>query len=135
MTAKEKGMNKTGHRQPEPIESWAEGRPVYMPPADVIEHDDAIVVTIDMPGVDEQSLDVKVEENVLSVTGRTSVADPQGYELLHRDYEPGHFERSFTLSSELDREGIKAQLKHGVLSLTLPKSQDTQPKRIKVESA
>ncbi|MBU1693940.1 MAG: Hsp20/alpha crystallin family protein [Verrucomicrobia bacterium] len=112
----------------------AQDRPVFLPPTDIYERDDGVLVVCDMPGVDEKHVDVTLEDDVLTLTGSQQVQEPEGHELLHRGHWPGVFRRSFTLTTEVDREKIKARIRHGVLEVVLPKAKETQPKRIKVET-
>jgi HSP20 family protein len=112
----------------------AQDRPVFLPPTDIYERDDAVLVKCDMPGVDEKHVDVTLEDDVLTLTGDPQIAEPEGHEALYRGYWPGIFRRSFTLTTEVDREKIKARIRHGVLEVVLPKAEAAQPKRIKVET-
>lgn len=112
----------------------AQDRPVFLPPTDIYEREDAVMVLCDMPGVDEKNVDVTLEDNVLTLTGSQQAQEPEGHELLYRGHWPGVFRRSFTLTTEVDRERIKARIRHGVLEVMLPKAEAAQPKRIKVEA-
>jgi len=110
-----------------------EGRPIYTPATDIYVREDAIVVLADMPGVIEKNVEVNLDDNVLTLRGSTEPESNEGYEVLYRDYEPGVYERSFTLSAEIDREKINAQMKHGVLKVVLPKAAHAQPRKIQVQ--
>ena len=110
----------------------AEDRQVYIPATDIFEKEDAVLVRCDMPGVDEGSLTVSLEDGVLAVQGRQVDDGPEGYDALLTEYEAGVYERSFTVSREIDEAKIVARLKDGVLSIELPKSKAAQPKRIEV---
>jgi HSP20 family protein len=116
---------------PEP----APPRAIYLPAADIVERDAEIALTVDMPGVSEQQIEVQLEDSVLTIKGHALPDGVDGYTLLYRGYEAGDFERSFTLPAEIDQKGIKAHIKHGVLRLILPKSKDVQPRRITVQGA
>ena len=107
--------------------------PVYSPPTDIYEKEDSILVVCDMPGVDENQVDISLENNVLTLTGCQDAKDPEKHEMLYRDYRPGAFRRSFTLSADIDNAGIKAKLNSGVLQVILPKAEKAQPRKIKVE--
>jgi HSP20 family protein len=111
----------------------AENRPVYTPATDIYEKEDAILVRCDMPGVDEKALELALEDNVLSIKGTQVVEAPEGHEALLAEYVPGVYERSFTISREVDETGIKARLKDGVLDIELPKSEAAQPRKIEVK--
>lgn len=109
-------------------------RPVFLPPTDIYEREDAVLVVCDMPGVDDKHVDVMLEDDVLTLTGSQEAQEPSPHELLYRGHWPGVFRRSFTLTTEVDRAKIKARIRHGVLEVVLPKAEAAQPKRIKVET-
>jgi len=107
-------------------------RRIYTPPADVFETAETIEVVTDMPGVDESSLEITLERNVLTLDGHTAVSDPQGVTPTYSEYEAGNYHRAFTLSDEIARDGIKATMKNGVLHLSLPKAGPAKARRIEV---
>ena len=96
-------------------------RPTFVPRVDIYESDGEIMLTADMPGVDESSIDISVEESVLTIHGEVEGMRPEGYELSYAEYRVGDYERSFSLSNRVDQDKIEARLKDGVLYLTLPK--------------
>ena len=104
----------------------------YVPYADVFETDEALCVVMEMPGVEKKDLDVGLENDVLRVDGRIDFSKYEGMEPLYTEYNVGHYTRSFGLSSKIDRDGISAQLEDGVLTLTLPKVREAQPRRIPI---
>jgi HSP20 family molecular chaperone IbpA len=99
-------------------------RKVFIPRTDIYETRDSIVLTADMPGVDEKSVDIILEKNILTITGKVEPQAILGYSLLYTEYESGDYERAFTISDEVDREGIDARVKNGILRITLPKKQE-----------
>src|SRR5579872_678113 len=105
---------------------------VFLPNADIHETPDAMKVVLEMPGVDKDRLDIKVEEGVLRVEGRVDFAKYQGLVPLYTEYNIGNYSRSFRLSNEIDQDKIGAELKDGVLSLTLPKAEKAKPRTIQV---
>jgi HSP20 family protein len=107
---------------------------VFVPRADIYESGETIVILADMPGVTEETVDVTLERNILSIYGKTSRSAMDGFKLLHSDYEQGDFRRVFSLSNEIDREGIVATVKNGVLKLVLPKSKKAVPRKIEVRA-
>lgn len=109
-------------------------RPVYNPPVDIVEREQEILVLADMPGVDESSLDVSLEKNVLTIQGTVTPPETGGHGLAYQEFEPGDYHRAFTLSSEVDREGIRATLKNGVLTLALPKAGPAKLRKIQVKA-
>src|SRR5512147_1841587 len=96
-------------------------RKAYLPDVDIIERKDDIVILADMPGVDETSVNVTLEKNVLAINAKVDYAPPKEHKLAVHEYGVGDYERSFTLSSEIDRDRIQASAKNGVLRLVLPK--------------
>lgn len=107
---------------------------VFIPRADIYETDDAIHVLCDMPGVDENSIDITLDNNILTINGYVHAQRPEGYQLSYAEYRVGDYQRRFTLSDEIDRDGIEATLKDGVLRLRLPKAKPAS-RKIKVKSA
>jgi HSP20 family protein len=87
---------------------------------------------MEMPGVEKQDLNVALENDVLRVDGRIEFAKYEGMEPVYTEYNVGHYTRSFTMSNKIDQERIGAQLGEGVLTLTLPKAKQAQPRRISV---
>jgi HSP20 family protein len=118
---------------PERVER-TRARAVYSPQVDIMEAPHGIVVMADMPGVDEKSVDITLEKNVLSIYGRVENVSFDRYSPLHAEYGTGDYERVFTLSDEVDREGIQASVKDGVLTLTLPKVAAAKTRKIAVTS-
>lgn len=106
----------------------------FIPRVDIYETDDAVHVIADMPGVDESTIDITLEKNVLSLYGYVDVAKPDNYSLAFAEYEVGDFERKFTLSDEIDREKISATVKDGVLNILLPKAGPAKTRRIAVKA-
>jgi HSP20 family protein len=108
--------------------------PVYRPATDIYSNDQEFVLTLDMPGVSDKDLEVKVEDQHLSVfaTATTPVAD-DSYEVLHSEWAPGRYERTFHLPQDIDRDAITAQLKHGVLRLVLPKAHVSRARTIEIK--
>lgn len=109
-------------------------RSVYSPRADVYETGDAIVVVADMPGVDESGVSITLEKNVLTVRGDVAVPARNGHRLVYSEWEDGDYERSFVLSEGVDRDGIAATVKSGVLRLTLPKARQAMARKIPVKA-
>ena len=107
--------------------------PVRTPATDIYEKDNEIVVVADMPGVADKGLEVTLENNVLSLVGRTEETGPEDREALHREFGPAEYRRTFTLTEDIDREKIAARVKAGQVRITLPKAAKAQPRRITVE--
>ena len=103
------------------------------PRVDVLEDDTGITVVADMPGVSKDSLEIKVENDALSIEGAVSAATPQAMQATYAEVRIPRYRRSFTLSRELDSGRIEAQLKDGVLRLRIPKHEQARPQRISVK--
>lgn len=97
-------------------------RQTYLPAADIIDREGETILYMDVPGVDQSGLDISVEKNILSI--KASIKDDafEGKNLIYSEYGIGDYERSFTLSDEVDKERISASIKDGVLQVTLPKA-------------
>jgi HSP20 family protein len=105
----------------------------WVPPADICECDSELIVNLDLPGIDPKMVDVRVENNVLTIRGERQFQQKQEKENFHRvERSYGAFARSFTLSTSVDPEKIRATYKAGVLSITLPKAEAAKPKRIQI---
>jgi HSP20 family protein len=107
-------------------------RPTFVPRADIYENDAAIVVVADMPGVDQDSIDITLEKNTLTINGTVEPAPRGNYSLSHAEYRVGDYTRSFSLTDEIDQDAIEATLKYGVLRLRLPKVTEAQTRKIAV---
>jgi len=106
---------------------------VFLPTADIYETNDALNVVLEMPGVDKNSVDIRVEDGVLKIEGRLEFSKYQGLQPLYTEYNVGHYSRSFRLSSKIDQNKIAAELNEGVLSLVLPKVEEAKPRTIQVK--
>lgn len=115
-----------GNRSEGSLTSWA-------PAVDIHEADDALVVNADLPGMKESELDVRVENNTLTIRGErkfeTEVKE-ENYLRVERSY--GSFTRGFTLPNTVKTEGISATYENGVLTVKLPKREETKPRQVKV---
>ncbi|OJX47343.1 MAG: heat-shock protein Hsp20 [Chloroflexi bacterium 44-23] len=108
---------------------------LYIPRVDIYETKDAIHVVADIPGADQDSIDITVDKNTLLIEARVEAERPVDYSLTYAEYGIGDFRRKFTLSNEIDQNGIEAVVKNGVLSLTLPKVGPSEAQKIAVKSA
>ncbi len=120
-------------RESQAIESTHD-LPILIPPTDIYEHEEEILVVCDMPGVNQERAEIRLEEGVLTITGRQEIKEPEGAELLHRGYDAGIYQRSFNLSTAIDRDNIGAKMSDGVLKVLLPKSKAALPKKIAIQS-
>jgi HSP20 family protein len=106
---------------------------VFLPTADIYETEDALKVVLEMPGLEKNNVDASGENGVLKVEGRLDSAKYQGPQPLYTEYNVGHYSRTFRLSSKIDHNGIGAELRDGVLILTLPKVEEAKPITIQVK--
>jgi HSP20 family protein len=107
----------------------------YIPKTDIYEIDDEIIIIADVPGADQNSVDITLEKNILSINALVEDAVVDGYDQILSEYTSGDFRRSFHLSDEINQEKIQAIVKNGELRLHLPKIEPVKAKKIKVESA
>lgn len=108
----------------------------WAPAVDIAETEHELVVKADLPGVDPKDLDIRVENNVLTIRGERKFekkVNDDNYLRVERAY--GSFTRSFSLSNTVNSEAIKADYQNGVLSLSIPKREEAKPKQIKVNVA
>lgn len=108
-------------------------RACFVPRADIYETDENVFVIVDMPGVSRDAIDITLEKNILTINGNTSLDAPEGYSLAFAEYEVGDFERSFRLTDQIDRDGIGAEYKDGVLRLVLPKAEEAKARKINIK--
>jgi HSP20 family protein len=113
-------------------EDMAQG--VWSPPVDILERGDEVVLKVDLPGVTQNEIDIRVEEGTLTIQGERKFvkeSSEENYVQIERPY--GTFRRTFSIPRTIDQESIKASYKDGVLRIILPRKQEIQPKQIVVE--
>ncbi|MBV9249489.1 MAG: Hsp20/alpha crystallin family protein [Acetobacteraceae bacterium] len=104
----------------------------YVPPTDISETNEALIVVMEVPGVDRNNVTVALENDLLRVEGQIEFAKYRDLEPVYTEYNIGHYARRFALSGKIDRERITAQLEDGVLTLTLPKQQEAVSRKIAI---
>lgn len=104
----------------------------YAPNVEIRETDEAIWLWADLPGVDESSVDVKLEDEVLRIRGDVHPDDYADLTPVHTEFNVGGFERTFRLGTAIDSAHIEARMRNGVLQLQLPKAEDARPRRIPI---
>jgi HSP20 family protein len=105
----------------------------WAPAVDIYENEHELVVKADLPDVDPKNLDIRVENNILTIRGERQFekkVNEANYLRVERAY--GAFSRSFSLANTVNPDGIKAEYQNGVLTLTIPKREEAKPKQIKV---
>jgi HSP20 family protein len=109
------------------------GRP-WVPPVDIVENENELVVKADVPDIKFEDIDVKIENGTLTLRGERKAektSENGGWHRMERSY--GSFERAFTLPESVDPEHVKADYKNGTLTVTLPKKEIAKPRQVKVE--
>jgi len=107
---------------------------ICLPDVDITETEAGVRLLADMPGADQDSVDVTVENNVLTIEGRVRIHPPEGHELIGEECGAGRYRRDFALSDEIDTEAVKARMRHGVLEVTLPKRESAETRKIAIET-
>jgi HSP20 family protein len=106
----------------------------WRPPVDIFESGDTFVLKLEIPEVDKESVDIKINDDELTIRGERKLepgVDPESYHRMERGY--GTFSRSFSLTKTIDSSKIKAAVKDGILRIELPKKEEVKPKQIKIE--
>lgn len=104
---------------------------VFRPDVDILERLDAYVIHADMPGVSEKTVEIDLDKGVLTLNARADEAEADNRS-LHTEYRSGGYHREFRVSEDIDAASVSATMKDGVLELLLPKSAESQPRRIAV---
>ncbi len=106
----------------------------WQPPVDIYEDEQSVIIKAELPDVDQKDIEVKIEDNTLILRGerrQDETIKKENYHRIERYY--GAFQRSFALPLTIDREKVKATCERGVLTITLPKREESKPKQISVE--
>lgn len=106
---------------------------IWQPAVDIFETADSIVIKAELPDVDQKDIDVRIEDNTLILRGERKHTDDVKKENYHRiERYFGSFQRSFSLPVTIQQENVSAACDKGVLTITLPKNEETKPKQIKI---
>jgi HSP20 family protein len=105
---------------------------LFLPTADIFETERSLTVVLEMPGVKKENIDVNVDDGILKIDGKIDFSKYEGLRPVYTEYNIGHYTRSFRLSSAIDQTKISAEMKDGVLTVVLPKSERAQSRRIEV---
>jgi HSP20 family protein len=105
----------------------------FLPTTDIFENEDALTMILEMPGVDRNNIDVSVENGVLTVEGRINFSKYEGLQPVYGEYNIGPYRRTFRISSRIDQDKIRADMRDGVITLVLPKVEEAKPRRIEVK--
>ena len=115
---------------------WKEEVPrgVWSPPVDILERENEVVLKVDLPEMNQNEIDIKVEEETLVIRGeRKFIEEAPGGNYLQIERPYGTFQRTFSIPRVIDQEKIKAAYKDGVLRIVLPKKEEVYPKKISLE--
>ena len=108
---------------------------IVRPVADIIELADGYRIMAELPGVTEDAVEVTLERQTLTIRAEVPDHQPADLRSTHREFSPVIYERTFTLSRAINREQLAATMRHGVLTVDLPKVAEQQPRQIKVAVA
>jgi HSP20 family molecular chaperone IbpA len=106
---------------------------MFVPVTDIFETPETLTVVLEMPGVDRNSIEASVENDVVTIEGRIDFAKYEGMQPVYTEYNVGHYSRSFEVSNRIDQSKISAEMKDdGVVTLVLPKAEQAKPRKIPV---
>jgi HSP20 family protein len=105
----------------------------FIPQTDIVENKESLVITMDLPGVKKEDVNIKLENNMLEVEGRIDYAPYEKLNPVYTEYNIGNFARKFAVSNAVDTSNIEAVLKDGVLTLMLLKAPEAKPRQISVK--
>lgn len=117
------------------IANWSEevSRRNWVPPVDIRETDDALVLTAELPGLTKEDIEITLENNVLTIRGERKFerdADKENFHRIERAY--GAFSRTFSLPSNVRGDGVEASFRDGVLHIQVPKAEEAKPRKIAI---
>ena len=133
-TTTNQAMTNPGN-SPQQVAARNEDRPTMPVPVDVIEDASGITLWADLPGVPKDKLELEIDTDTLTIQGEMQLDMPQGIESTHAEVGVPRYRRVFTLSKELDTQGVKAEFAQGVLKLRIPKAQHAQPRKISIRAS
>ena len=108
----------------------------YRPPVDILENDQELLLLADVPGATSEGVEVEFEKGMLTITANVAERiSGEAVRPLRKDYGVGSYRRTFEIGERIDPEKIIARLNQGVLSVTLPKKPELQPRKIVVQNA
>jgi HSP20 family molecular chaperone IbpA len=116
-----------------PAEERTEAGRFFSPYTDIHETAAAVVVTMEMPGVDKTAVDIRVDKGVLTIKGTVDAGKYEVLRPIYSEFNIGNFVRTFTVSTKIDSGAISASMVDGVLTVTLPKAAEAVAKRITVK--
>src|SRR5262245_12531027 len=119
-------------REHAPAQERTEAGKFYSPYTDIYETKDAVVVTMEVPGVTKSDIDIRLDKGQLTITGNVDSNPYDGLDPIYSEYNVGNFVRTFSLSTKIDSDAIAATVANGVLTLRLPKAKEAVARRIEI---
>lgn len=107
----------------------------FTPLVDILEDGDAFIFQADLPGVKAGDVDIRYENGTLSIEGKVQPREGEGRSYVLQEYGVGHFYRQFALRAPINPDGIRAELKNGVLELYVPKAESVRTRRIQIKTS
>ena len=105
----------------------------FQPATDIIETAEAVVLRMDMPGVSKENVDLTIDKETLTIVGKAR--PEESWEAIYRETYVGDYQRQFTLTTDVDSSRIAATMSHGVLTVRIPKAEQTRPRKITIAAA
>jgi HSP20 family protein len=105
---------------------------MFIPTTDIYETEAALMVVVEMPGVDKSNVDIAVKDGVLTIDGRIDFQKYAGMQPVYTEYNVGHYQRRFSLSNKVNAPGIRAEMRDGLLTFTIPKAEEAPAQKIEV---
>lgn len=107
----------------------------FVPRSDIYELEDQIIIVADVPGAAEDSVEITLEKNILTINAYIEPVEWDGYSLSYAEYGIGDYQRSFRIPDQIDRDNIEAVLKDGVMRVFLPKAPEAKTRKIEVKAS
>jgi len=123
-------------REKQEVQGAEKTRPgrYFVPQVDIVENENELTLWADMPGVSDKDATVSLNDGVLTIVGKVSLAAYDKLSPLYTEYNVGNYFRQFELNEDIDEEKIKARMRNGVLTVELPKREHARPRRIEVSA-
>ena len=102
------------------------------PPINVFQQGDSLVAILEVPGLNKEELDIQAKNNTIRISGKKTIAYPEGVSLHRRERLTGSFDRTLSVPMEIDSDGIKAEYRDGVLALFIPRAESDKPRTIRI---
>jgi HSP20 family protein len=109
-----------------------QNQPFQVPRVNISENEDSFIIAADMPGIDKNNIELKTEDNNLTVIGKADLVGKTEAKYILREKRVGNYVRKFKLGESIDQDGIEAKLVNGQLLLTLPKKESVKPRNIEI---